>query len=186
MKLHGLFKLIAKNTMNEIMETYLPLIYSNSIEFDPLINVDYTETFNRSIEGENETSGENSINSSNNGSSNSSSTSNSSSLNISSDTPQGQISKQAILNGDYASLVNASDTTSSIGDTTETENISESNSQSSSNSSSNSSEEYTKRIKGNSGVSATAQALIKQYRDIIRGFDKEIIEELNCLFMCIY
>ena len=38
----GLFKHYAKVYMQEIMERYLPLIYSASINYDPLVNVDYT------------------------------------------------------------------------------------------------------------------------------------------------
>lgn len=45
----ALFKHYAKITMYEIMEKYVPFIYSSSIIYDPLINVDYTETYDRSI-----------------------------------------------------------------------------------------------------------------------------------------
>lgn len=45
----ALFKHYVKIHMKEIMEKYLPLIYSSSIEYDPLVNVDYTETFERNI-----------------------------------------------------------------------------------------------------------------------------------------
>ena len=54
------------------------------------------------------------------------------------------------------------------------------------NSTSNISENYTKRVKGNSGVSATAQKMIAQYRDNIRAIDREIIEKLDILFMGLY
>ena len=47
-------------------------------------------------------------------------------------------------------------------------------------------EEYVKTTKGNSGVSATSQAMIKQYRDVIRAVNTEIIYELEPLFMGIY
>ena len=162
----ALFEHYAKVEMNEIMEYYLPLIYSNSIEFDPLVNVDYTETFEREIEGTAQ----------NKGSSNSSSNNTSSGLNVNSDTPQGQISKQDILQGTYASNTTANENEAEINDETNTE----------SSGTSNTLENYSKRIKGNSGVSATAQALIKQYRDIIKAYDKEIIDKLNPLFMGIY
>ena len=58
----ALFEHYAKMKMQEIMEDYLPVIYSNSIEFDPLVNVDYKEELSREIEGE--TSNEGSSNSS--------------------------------------------------------------------------------------------------------------------------
>lgn len=154
----GLFKHKVKITMKEIMESKLPLIYSRAIEYDPLVNVDYTETFARTIENE--------------GNSSSESSSNSSGLNVGSDTPQGQINKTDILNGTYASGTNASETESSINDSTEATN--------------NTEENYTKRVKGNSGVSATAQKMIEQFRQNIRAIDYEIIQELEDLFMIIY
>ena len=158
----GLFKHYAKVTMQELMEKYLPLIYSSSIKYDPLVNVDYTETFNRTAD------------TINNGTSSSNSNSNSSSLGVNSDTPQGQINKQEILEGKYASTTGATENESSINDTTNT------------NSTSNTGEEYVKRVKGNSGVSATAQKMVEQYRDNIITIDKDIIEELNILFMGLY
>ena len=138
----ALFRQRVKITMKEIMESKLPLIYSSAIQYDPLVNVDYTETFERSIENQGNSSG----------------------LNVGSDTPQGQIVKAEILQGKYASGTNASEA--------EAEN--------------NTDENYTKRVKGNSGVSATAQRMIGQFRDNIRAIDKEIIDELENLFMIIY
>ena len=158
----GLFIHYAKVTMEEIMEEYLPLIYSSAIKYDPLVNVDYTETFNRSEEIGNE------------GNSNSTSSSNASSLGVNSDTPQGQISKSAILNGTYATSTGANENESSVS----SESIQQSNS--------NTNENYTKRVKGNSGVSATAQKMIEQYRNNIRAIDREIIDKLNILFMGLY
>lgn len=154
----GLFKHKVKITMSEIMESKLPLIYSRAIEYDPLVNVDYTETFERSIENE--------------GTSSSESSSDSSGLNVGSDTPQGQISKATILAGDYATGTNASETEASVSDSTEASNSTD--------------EEYTKHVKGNSGVSATAQKMVEQFRDNIRAIDYEIIKELEDLFMIIY
>lgn len=154
----GLFKHKVKITMNEIMESKLPLIYSRAIEYDPLVNVDYTETFERTIENE--------------GTSSSESSSDSSGLNVGSDTPQGQISKATILAGDYATGTNASETEASVNDSTEASNTTD--------------EEYTKRVRGNSGVSATAQKMVEQFRDNIRAIDYEIIKELENLFMIIY
>ena len=154
----ALFKHYAKVTMQEIMEEYLPLIYSASIQYDPLINVDYTETFNRTAD--------------NTGSSNSTSSNSSSGLVVGSNTPQGQINKQSILNGAYASSTSANENEASISDNTTTEG--------------NTQEEYLKRVKGNSGVSATAQKMILQYRENIVAIDRKIISELNRLFMGLY
>ena len=166
----GLFKHYAKVYMQEIMERYLPLIYSNSINYNPLINVDYEETFTRNITGSGESSGESS--------SESSSTNTASGLSVSSDTPQGNISKETILSGSYASNTGASETESSISDETSSSN---------SNTNSNTTDEtYTKKVKGNSGVSATAQKMIEQYRNNIIAIDEQIIKELDKLFMGLY
>lgn len=162
----ALFRHYALITMEEIMESKLPLIYSAAIKYDPLINVDYTETFERTIDGT----------SSSSGSSESSSTNNGSGLNINSDTPQGQIDKKSILNGAYASSTSASETEASITDNTATTNEG----------ASNTSENYSKTMKGNSGVSATAQKMVEQYRENIRAIDYEIIRELNDLFMGLF
>ena len=134
----ALFKLKLKATLDEIMEEYLPVIYSTAIEYDPLVNVDYTETYT----GSDTNSGD--------------------SLSVQSDTPQGQISKAEILAGKYASSTGASEASN-----TNTQN-------------------YTKRIKGNSGVSATAQRMVMQYRENIRTTTKDIINKLEPLFMGIY
>ena len=150
----GQFILFCKDKMHEVMETYAPLIYSAAIKFDPLVNVDYIETYS----GNNQSS------------SNSNSLSNGSGLTVNSDTPQGQINKSNILNGSYASSTGANENENSVQD----------------NSSSTGNENYIKTMKGNSGVSATAQALIKQYREYIRALDTEIIYELEPLFMGIY
>ena len=158
----GLFKHYAKVYMREIMERYLPLIYTNSIEYNPLINVDYEESFTRNIVGSGESSSE------------SSSSNNASGLSVNSDTPQGQISKANILAGNYASNTGASETESSISDE-------------SSNSSSNTTDEtYSKKVKGNSGVSATSQKMIQQYRENIITINSDIIKELDKLFMGLY
>lgn len=155
----GLFKHQAKVKMQELMEEYLPLIYSSSIKYDPLINVDYTETFKRTA------------NVDNNGSSNSTSTSTGDSTILSSDTPQGRVSRDQILAGSYATATNGTESNSMVGNETITA------------SGSDSVEEYEKRMRGNSGVSATAQKMIEQYRDNIRAINKEIIEKLSDLFM---
>lgn len=154
----GLFKHYAKVTMQELMEEYLPLIYSASIYYDPLVNVDYTETFNRTAD--------------NTGESNSTSNNNSSGLVVASNTPQGQINKKKILQGDYASSTSANENEANITDNTTTQG--------------NTTEEYLKRVRGNSGVSATAQKMVLQYRENIIAIDRKIIKELNILFMGLY
>lgn len=154
----AMFILMAKDLMAEVMETYVPLIYSASIKYDPLVNVDYEETFDRQ--------------SANNSSSTSKSKNNGSGLTVSSDTPQGEISKDNILKGKYATSTNANETENSITDNSENQGTG--------------SENYTKRVKGNSGVSATAQKMVLQYRENIRALNTEIVYKLEPLFMGLY
>lgn len=158
----ALFRHYAKVSMNELMEEYLPLIYSSSIQYDPLVNVDFTETFTREA------------NVDNTGRSVSNSTNTGNSVGINSDTPQGRVTKQSILAGNYATATAGTETESQIDNTTNTTSGSESE------------ESYTKRVKGNSGVSATAQKMVEQYRNNIRAINREIIEKLEPLFMGLY
>lgn len=162
----ALFKHYAKVKMQEIMERQLPKIYSNFLEYDPLSNVDFTEEYTREIIGTGK----------NEGNSNSNSSNNASGLNINSDTPQGQISKENILNGNYASNTNASETESSITDITTANSSSESST----------TEKFTRHQEGDNGVIITNQRLVKEYREIIVAIDEEIINELNILFMGLY
>ena len=150
----GQFILFVKDKMNEIMETYAPLIYSASIKYDPLVNVNFTEEYKGKTGN----------------TSNSSSSTNGSGLTVNSDTPQGQINKNEILQGKYASSTSASESDSKVTGTT----------------TDNGTNDYVKTTKGNSGVSATSQAMIRQYREIIRAINTEIIYELEPLFMGIY
>lgn len=140
------FDLEAKELMEELMEKYLPMVYSYSIEYDPLVNVDFTESFERQFANQDSASADGLV--------------------LNSDTPQGRVTKTDILAGNYASSTSGNET-SSTGNSEGSEN-------------------YTKRTKGNSGISATAQALLKQYRDNIRAVDSDIIKDLNILFMSLF
>ena len=146
----GSFILFTRNKMREVMETYAPLIYSASIKYDPLVNVDYTESLERQTNGT------------------TSSTSSSSDLGINSDTPMGQINKEQIMAGKYAS--------STVGNEGSSNGSGQSRGE----------ESYTKHIKGNSGVSATAQKMVELYRDNIRALNSEIIEDLEPLFISVF
>ena len=154
----GAFKLMAKDLMDELMETYVPLIYSASIKYDPLVNVNYKEIFDR--------------NTNNTSNSNTTVNSNGTGLTINSDTPQGRISKNAILDGDYASSTSANESDNVEQSTGTNDDAGE--------------EHYVRQTIGNSGVSATSQAMIQQYRDIIRALNTEIVYNLEPLFMGIY
>ena len=234
----ALFKHYAKTTMNEIMEEYLLKIYTKFLEYDPLSSVDYVETFEREInsEGEGILSTNNSSNLTGNSSqSNSSTTENeneissssantinsttqntenttSSALEVNSDTPQTNISKQNLLNGNYASSSSATEnsanttnntTINTTNNTTNTENGNSSsitqgsisstntenatnNSLSNNNTKSKTIEKYTHKMVGDNGVIVTNQYLVREFRELAISLDLEIINKLNTLFMGIY
>lgn len=158
----ALFKHFAKVKMQEIMERYLPIIYTNAIEYDPLESVNYTTTEERTIDGD--ASGNSKSNSKNNGSG----------LNISNNTPQTRITKQDLNTGAYASNVSQSDTESKIEDETNTS------------SKTKTIEKFTRHELGNKGVIDSYQKMIMQFRETIAPVDEEIIKELNSLFMGLY
>ena len=154
----ALFKHQAKVLMRELMEEKAPLIYSAAIKYDPLVNIDYTETYDRQSD--------------NQSTSTSTSQSNASGLTVNSDTPQGQVSKSAILRGDYASSTGANESENEVSDSSQTDG--------------SGNEHYEKRIKGNSGVSATAQKMVQQYRENIIMINRDIIKDVRTLFMSVY
>lgn len=98
----GQFILFAKDRMNELMETYAPIIYSASLKFSPLDNMNISEIYSG-------TSGATSA---------SQSISNGSGLVVSSDTPQGEINKSNILSGKYASSTSANESDASTSGST--------------------------------------------------------------------
>lgn len=153
-----LFAHFAKIKMKEIMEYELPVVYSNSLEYDPLESVLFDITEERKIKGQ--------------GSSESESSSNGSGLSIASDTPQGRINKEDILNGNYASNTNASETETGVKGSTDT--------------TSETTEEFKHHEQGNKGVLDSYQKMLVDYRKSLVAVDKEIIEQLNELFMSIY
>lgn len=142
----ALFTHYAKLAMREIMEEKAPLIYSAAIKYDPLVNVNFTESY--TAKGSDQ------------------STNNSNGLTIDSDTPQGKINKNKILSGDYASSTSGNENQSNAQSTNE--------------------QSYTKTTVGNSGVSATAQKMVEQYRDNIIMINRDIVRDLASLFMGIY
>lgn len=150
----GLFKHYAHMAMQEIMEEKLPLIYTASLDYDLLKNENYTETFTRSADSNNNTK----------------SKADGSGLGVSSDTPQGQIDKQEILKGKYASATSATESTSTGQSESKTQDQ----------------EKYVRHIQGNRGIDSTYQALIHQYRDNILAINRDIIKQVDDLFIGLF
>lgn len=150
----GEFKRQAEIAMREIMSIQSLILYSSLIQYDPMVNEKYTEIETRDLA----TTGQQNVNNNDSG------------LLVNSDTPQGQINKQAILQGKYATSTSANQNegnSESVGNGTEKGTI-------------------TRSTEGNRGVLVTQQKLIEQYRDIIVSVENNVILELEQLFMGVY
>lgn len=158
----GLFKHYAKLEMKLLMEYYLPMIYSRCLEYDPLNNNDYTETYLSNVQTDAESSGQSSSNTSteNNG------------KNKYSDTPN--VGLENVEQGKYLTNLTITESTGS----------GTGSSASSNESKENINQSYSKNISGRSSI--TPQKMIKQFRENIIAIDNEIINHLNSLFMGIY
>lgn len=158
----GLFKHYAKLEMKLLMEYYLPMIYSRCLEYDPLNNNDYTETYLANVQTDAESSGQSSSNTSteNNG------------KNKYSDTPN--VGLENVEQGKYLTNLTITESTGS----------GTGSSASSNESKENINQSYSKNISGRSSI--TPQKMIKQFRENIIAIDNEIINRLNSLFMGIY
>lgn len=139
----ALFKLKLKVAMREIMEEKAPLIWSASLDINP--------------------SNEFEINSQSDTKGNTQTTGNGNSLNIHSNTPQGQINKSQILNGDYASDTDATENQTNTQGNDETHNTSKS-----------------------WGHNRSQVQLLREYRQNILMINREIVEDLAQLFIGIY
>lgn len=199
-----MFRHFAKVKLQEIMGKYLPLLWSASVRYNPFRDNEtfhLTETFESTKNNEansskkNEASGttQSEGSSDTTGKSNSTSTSNNSGLNVNSDTPQGQISKQSILEGNYATSTSASESSNTIKDeTTSSSNNKLKNSEtrinsedSSEKSTGNQNENY-KREKIGYDLKLSTMEKIQEYRKTIQNYNLQIIEDLNPLFFALY
>ena len=193
-----LFRHMLKVRLDEIMQIKLPYLYSLAIKYDPLVNVDYTEKYTKNTLGTNTGTSQNSEDveetATSNGEANTSSsnTSKTTSLEVNSDTPQGRINKVEILGGAYASSTSAGDTDTSSNTTGTTEDTNKLDrdigrtQNGSYNQNDTKDETFTRTMKGNSGVMTTAQKLIEQYRKIVIAVNKEIVDELDDLFIGLF
>ena len=175
--------ILQKLNFKKLCGNYLPIIYTTSINYNPLINETFSESeqlYKSKSEVKNST-----INASTSSTGQNASTSSSSSsgLIVNSDTPQGQISKQGILQGDYASSTQANENESSISDTTATNTSGSSQNQEATTNTGN--ENYTK-TKSGFDLKMTKSDLIANYRKNIYNVNEKIIEDLNSLFFALF
>lgn len=163
--------------LNEIMVYYNQLFLTQDQDFNIIYNVDYVKTINRERE---DNKSQNIIN---NDTSSSSSSGTNTNKNVSSDTPQNQLSitAQNIDNVNYANNVTWDKNTTSqniINNINKSESLSGQNTEG---------EDITETTKGNFGV-VSSQDLILKYRETIINIVEQIINDkhISDLFMNIY
>jgi len=200
-----LFKRFLNRKMNEIMPYYNQLYKSEDVKFNPLYNVEMTETY----EHKSRTDGTSNVNAESNQSTNSKDKSSSSgyvngsnitdnhveNIGVKSDTPQSNLSIEDIKNNKYASETQydhndiknneTSNQTSSNEINSEQNAAAESKSNSDMSSVQNVIDSFIRKTEGSSAGLPFSKAL-KQWREIMLNIDMMIIEELDPLFMQIY
>lgn len=101
----------------------------------------------------------------------------------------GQINKEVILNGDYASSTSANESSGTITDTTSSSsNNTLTNSETRKNDETSSGNENQSYIKEKSGfdLKLTNMEKILEYRKTIENYYSQIIKECNSLFFALY
>ena len=167
----GLFQFRLDTKLNEIMPYYNDLYRSAMLEFNPLYDVDITETHEGS--GTRETEGEENSADTRAGTG----TGNNTNYDLYSDTPQGALT--GVDDEEY--LTNARKTTD-----TNTYTDSENKTRTRTNTDNMSTtDEYIRTIKGKRG-GATYANMIMEYRKTLLNIDMMIIKELANLFMLIW
>lgn len=156
------FKFALNLKMKEIMPYYNQLIKSEEVEFNPLFNIDITETYEQTSSNKENT----------NVSNNKSSNSMDKNLSVFSDTPQSRITESQILDNEYASQTENGKSNSSSEErgNSVADSVGEGNTN------------YKKRTEGSSAGLPFSKA-IKQWREIMLNINMEIIKELEPLFI---
>lgn len=176
----GIWLLWMNTKLEEIMPYYNKLYESARIEFDPLKDVNYSRTYDktgsdvgtgsRSTEGTNSSTGE----------STQTNTNTSKTIDKYADTPQGALDN--VESGRYltnARIVNANDNASLKGTNKSSGKYSDSEN---SNSTMNSTEKYVESIAGKMGT-ASYSKMLNEYRSTLLNIDAMVVDEFSDLFM---
>lgn len=176
----GIWKLWMNERLEMIMPYYNKMYESARLEFDPLKDVNYSRTYDktgsdvgtgsRSTEGSNSNTGESTQTNTNTGKT----------IDKYADTPQGALTN--VENGTYltnARIVDVNDSVSVNGTNKSSESYSGSES---TQSNMNSTEKYVESITGKMGTSSYSK-MLNEYRNTLLNIDAIVIEEFSDLFM---
>jgi len=189
----GRFKHHLNTLMGEIMPYYNKLYQSELIEFNPLYNVDYTETSTKTTTGESDANATRNSSATNENTQTLDTTTNTTEiddlLNVESDTPGGMLSVGDIKTNTWASKANRQDNTRTA-ETTNTGTVvddGESTLSETGNTTTtiNNLDDYVKRVVGNTGGKNYAEMLL-DFRATFLNIDLMVIKDLKQLFMGVY
>lgn len=158
----GRFLFELETKLNEIMPFYNKMYESTLLEFDPLLNYQVKETYEKMNVG----------NTQGNANSNTTGSLNEKTNQLFSDTPQGRVDFNT--SSHVTTMSQDVNTSSTSNDST----ISQSQSN-------NNREEFVRTMEGNIGVQTFSQ-LINDYRKTFINVDLMVLDELNDLFMRVY
>ena len=158
----GRFLFELETKLNEIMPFYNKMYESTLLEFDPLLNYQVKETYEKKVTG----------NTQGNANSSSSGSQNEKTNNLFSDTPQGRV--------DFNTSSHVTTMAQDVGSSTSSNESNITQSQSN-----NDREEFVRTMEGNIGVQTFSQ-LVNDYRKTFLNVDMMVIDELNELFMRVY
>ena len=158
----GRFLFELETKLNEIMPFYNKMYESTLLEFDPLLNYQVKETYEKKVSG----------NTQGNANSTSSGSQNEKTNNLFSDTPQGRV--------DFNTSSHVTTMAQDVGSSTSSNESIITQSQSN-----NDREEFVRTMEGNIGVQTFSQ-LVNDYRKTFLNVDMMVIDELNELFMRVY
>lgn len=170
----GRFLFELETKLNEIMPYYNKLYESTLLEFNPLINYQVKETYNKTNNGNIEGVSSNTSDSS----STSSSSQSGVNKNLFSDTPQGRVNFEG--SSHVTSISQDENSSSSSNNENLKNNTSISQSQNNTDR-----EEFTRVMEGNIGVQTFSQ-LLNDYRKTFVNVDMMVIDELNELFIRVF
>ena len=164
------FCLFLRRKLNEIMPYYNQLYKSESIDFNPLFNIDITESFER------QTNDSGDVNNTSNQKTNDKSKSHSNSLNCNNDTPNQEMTKQDLESNKFMSSFEHNS------DEVDNENSSQTENKGNVKTINQGTEKWTRKQQGSSAGLPFSKA-IQQWRDVMLNIDMQIIEELESLFI---
>lgn len=158
----GRFLFELETKLNEIMPFYNKLYESTLLEFDPLLNYQVKETYEKVNVG----------NTQGNANSNTTGSQNEKTNQLFSDTPQGRV--------DFNTYSHVTTMSQDVNTSSSSNDSSISQSQTN-----NDREEFVRTMEGNIGVQTFSQ-LINDYRKTFINVDLMVMDELNELFMRVY